>query len=404
MMFLRCFDDAEIDALRQVIESQSLWRGMEGNFVARFEDEMAKHLGRRFVHAVNSGTSANEASVAGLGLDVGDEVICSATAPIFASLPVFAAGCIPVFADVDPRTLIISPKGIEERISERTKAVVVVYLFGQPAPMDEIMAVANKYGLKVIEDCAQCYDGYYKGRKVGTFGDVACFSLQQSKHITSGEGGFIATDDPEIYKRAVLYSNAGMPWFRYGLEPLKPEEVGGIPTRGHFSFGHNHRMSELQGAVALVQLSKIEKFNEARRKLVQIIEEELSGCEGILLAHRYPDTVPNYWAYPIQINTEAINLTAKEFSRICYEREGISVGYYHEVNYLEFVFQKAQAERRTPFGYPLPEHVEYRLGMCPNAEEAAKRTLVILTHHATDPEKIRTQARAIRRTAESLMS
>jgi dTDP-4-amino-4,6-dideoxygalactose transaminase len=162
-------------------------------------------------------------------------------------------------------------------------------------------------------------------------------------------------------------------------------------------------MSELQGAVALVQLSKIEKFNEARRKLVQIIEEELSDCEGIFLAHRYPETVPNYWAYPIQINSEVINLTAKEFSRICYEREGVSVGYYHEVNYLEVVFQKAQAERRTPFGYPLPEHVEYRLGMCPNAEEAAKRTLVIFIHHATEPEKIRMQARAIKGTAESLM-
>jgi perosamine synthetase len=108
-MSLRCFDDAEIEALKQVIESQSLWRGMEGNFVAWFEDAMAKHLGRRFVHAVNSGTSANEASVAGLGLDVGDEVIYPATAPIFVSLPVFAAGCIPIFADVGLRTLTVSP-------------------------------------------------------------------------------------------------------------------------------------------------------------------------------------------------------------------------------------------------------------------------------------------------------
>lgn len=401
-MQMRCFDEAEIEALRQVIESQSLWRGTEGNFVARFEDEMARHLGRKFVYAVNSGTSANEASVAGLGLDVGDEVICPATAPIFVSLPVFAAGCIPVFADVDPRTLIISPQGIEERISKRTKAVVVVHLFGQPAPMDEILAVAKKHGLKVIEDCAQCYDGYCKDKKVGTFGDVACFSLQQSKHITCGEGGFIATDDPEIYKRAVLYSNAGMPWFRYGLEAPKTEPVDDIPTRGHFAFGHNHRMSELQGAVALVQLSKIEKFNEVRRRLVEIIEEELRDCDGLLLAHRYPDTVPNYWTYPVQIDRERINLTAAQLAQRCREREGISIGFYHEVNYLEVVFQRAQAQRRTPFGYPLPEHVQYRVGLCPNAEDAAKRTLLFFVHHSVDPENIRRQAVALKKTVKAL--
>lgn len=399
---LRCFGEEELTNLREVIERGELWRGTEGYFVARFEDAMAKHLGRRFVHAVNSGTSANEASVAGLGLEPGDEVIVPATAPIFVSLPVFATGCIPVFADVDPRTLIISPEGIEACISERTRAVVVVHLFGQPAPMDEILLVARKHNLKVIEDCAQAYDGYCKGKKTGTFGDVACFSLQQSKHITSGEGGFIATDDPEIYKRAVLYSNAGMAWFRYGLEAQKPEVVNGIPTRGHFAFGHNHRMSELQGAIALAQLSKIERFNAARKRLVEIIESELGDCPGILLAHRYPETEPNYWTYPVQINPDETSLTAMEVHRFCMEEGGTAPGYYHEVNYLEAVFQEAERKRQTPFGLPLPDHVRYRLGLCPNAEDAAKRTLLFFTHHALDPERVRRQTRALRKVMEKL--
>lgn len=403
-MIDRCFDEAELDALREVIESQNLWRGTKGNFVVRFEEAMAQHLGRKYVYAVNSGTSANEAAVAGLGLEPGDEVICPATAPIFVSLAVFAAGGIPVFADVDKRTLIISPEGIEARVSERTKAVVVVHLFGQPAPMDEIMEVARRNNLKVVEDCAQCYDAYYRGRKTGTIGDVACFSLQQSKHITSGEGGFIATDDPEIYKRAVLYSNAGMPWFLYGLEPPQPESVAGIPTRGHFAFGHNHRMSELQGAVAWVQLQKIERFNAARKELVQVIEEELRGCPGILLAHTYPETVPNYWTYPVQLDPEQTDLTAAEVSRLCQEQEGSGPGYYREVNYLEFVFQQAQKKRQTPFGYPLPEHVQYKPGLCPNAEDAARRTLLFFTHHSTNPEVLRQQATALRRTMEKVLS
>lgn len=401
-MTIKCFGDEELANLSEVILSGELWRGVSGNFVARFEDAMAKHLGRRFVYAVNSGTSANEASVAGLGLDVGDEVICPATAPIFVSLPVFAAGCIPVFADVDPRTLIISSEGIEKCISERTKAVVVVHLFGQPAPMDEILQVARKHNLKVIEDCAQAYDCYFKGKKAGTFGDVACFSLQQSKHITSGEGGFIATDDPEIAKRAVLYSNAGMPWFRYGLEAPKPEPIGGIPTRGHFAFGHNHRMSELQGAIALAQLSKIEQFNAARKRLVEIIEDELRDCPSILLAHRYPDTEPNYWTYPVQLNPKETSLTAIEVHRRCLEEEGTAPGYYHEVNYLEWVFQEAERKRQTPFGFLLPEHVHYQLGLCPNAEDAAKRTLLFFTHHSREPDSVRRQAQALRKVMEKV--
>ena len=133
-MPLLCLGKEELANLQEVIASGELWRGTKGDFVAQFEDAMSQHLGRRHVYAVNSGTSANEAAVAGLGLEPGDEVICPATAPIFVYLPIFAVGCIPVFADVDPRTLIISPEGIEARINQRTKAIVVVHHFGQPAP------------------------------------------------------------------------------------------------------------------------------------------------------------------------------------------------------------------------------------------------------------------------------
>ena len=391
--------DEELEALREVVESQQLWRGVEGNFVPRFEKAVGEWLPIKFVYGVSSGTSANEAMVAGLGLEPGDEVICPATTPIFASLAIFAAGAIPVFAEVDPRTLLISPEGIEERISDRSKAVVVVHFTGQPAQMDEIMDMAKKYNLKVLEDCAEAYGSLYKGQKVGTIGDAACFSLQQGKQITSGEGGFVVTDSEEIYKRAVLYSNCGMPWFLYDMESPKPEVVNGYQTRGHFSFGHNHRMLELQAAVALVQLTeKLQRFEEMRRKLVNVIEEELDGCPGILLAHRYPETEPNYWVYPVQLNPEKTNLTAQEVYEQVLEEEGCGPGFFNDtVDYLEFVFRKAEEKRRTPFGYPLPDHVRYKPGLCPKAEEAAKRTLLFYVHHSREPEKVRREAEALRK-------
>jgi len=372
----RCFGEEELTYLREVIESQELWRGTAGNFVARFEDAFGQHLGRRYVLGLSSGTSADEAALAGLGLEPGDEVICPATAPIFVSMPVVGLGCIPVFADVDPRTLIITPEGIEDRITAQTRAVMVVHLHGQPAPMDEIMAVARAHNLQVVEDCAQAYDCYYQGRKAGTIGDVACFSLQQSKHITSGEGGIVATDDPEIYRRMVLYSNCGMPWYRYGLAAPQAESVAGLPTRGHFAFGHNNRMSELQGAVALAQLEKIDEFNARRRELVAIIESELRDVRGVELAHVYPGTQPNYWAYPVRVPAP--------------------LGTYREINYLEAVFQDMQRHRRTSVGYPLPDYVRYEPGLCPNAEAAAPRFWPIGTHHGADPATIREAARKIR--------
>ena len=399
-MALKIFGEEELANLREVIESGSLWRGPKGNFVVSFEEAIGERFNRRYVHAVNSGTSANEASVKGLGLEIGDEVICPATVPIFASLPVFAAGCIPVFCDVDPRTLIISPEGIEGAITERAKAVLVVHLWGQPAPMDGILRVARKHNLKIIEDCAQAYDSFYKGRRVGSFGDVMCSSLQQSKHITSGEGGFIATDDEEIHKLAELYSNVGMPWFRYGLESLTSEPVGGVPTRGHFSMGHGHRLTELQGAVALAQLGKIEKFNAARKVLVEIIEEELRDCPGLLLAYRYPDTETSYWNYPVQLNPEETSLAATEVAKLCYEGQGIEQACYSEVNYLENVYQELESRRQTPYGLALPEYVHYEPGMCPKAEDGAKRTISLPTHHSTDPETLRRQVQALRRTME----
>ena len=377
------FGEKELGYLREVIASQSLWRGTGDNsMVSRFEDAAAKHLRRKHVLALCSGTSANETAYAALGLEPGDEVICPAVAPIFVSFPVVGLGCVPLFAECDPRTLIISAEGIEAAVTPKTRAVVVVHLNGQPAPMGEILAAAKKHDLKVVEDCSQCYDGCYKDQKTGTMGDTACFSMQQSKHITSGEGGLFVTDDPEMYKRAMLYANCGMPWYRYGLEAPAAERLGGLGTRGHFAWGHNYRMSEAQGAIGLAQIGKIDKFNARVRELVEIIESELEGVPGIELAYRYPDTVPNYWNYPVRVPAE--------------------LGSYSEINYLEFEFQKMQETRRTSVSYPLPDYVQYRPGICPKAEEASKCFAGLGVHHSMDHEDVRAAAVNFRKRVEEL--
>jgi dTDP-4-amino-4,6-dideoxygalactose transaminase len=394
----------ELEALKEVIGGQQLWRGLKGTYaggeyVNKFEEAVGKHFSRKYAYAVNSGTSANEAAVAGLGPEPGDEIICPAITPVFTAMSILAAGCIPVFSEVDPETLIIDPEEIEEKISAKTRAIYIVHLWGQPARIEEIMDIAKKHDLKVIEDCAQSYNCYYKDKKVGSFGDVAIFSLQQSKHITSGEGGFLITDDAEIYKRAVLYSNCGMPWFGYGLEVPEPQFIAGYMPRGHHSFGHNHRMGELQAAVAFAQLPKLNRFNEKRNELVRVIKEELRDCPGILLAQSYQQTEPNYWGYPLQIDPIKTKLSAYGVYKLCLEEEGVILDYFNDtVCYLEPFFQKLQKDKKTFFGYRLPDYVNYRPGSCPKAEEAAKRTLRIWTHHGKELEEIRNEVLALKKT------
>ncbi len=385
-MGFRIFGSDELANLEQVVESQEAWRGLsDGSFSSRFEDAFGQHVGRRYVLAVNSGTSANETALAACRVGPGDEVIVPPCSFIASSLAPVALGAVPVFADVDPRNLIITAEAVEAAITPKAKAVVVVHLWGIPAEIGPILEVARKHGLAVVEDCAQAYDAYYHGHMVGTLGDVACYSLQQSKHITSGEGGIVTTDDPGAYARACLYSNCGMPWYRYGVERPQPQEAAGIPTRGHFAFGHNYRISELQAAVALAQLAKIDALNARRAGIVRAIEEEIAGVPELRPAHSYPDTQVNHWAYPAWLDPKRTNLTTAD----------VGIGRYNEINYLEAVYQRMQQERRTAVGTPLPEYVRYEPGICPQAEAGARRLAVMMTHPASDPDEVRGEAREI---------
>ena len=385
-MAFRQFGSDEISALSQVVESQELWRGLgEGNHASRLEDAFAERTGRRYVLGVNSGTSANETALAACGLEPGDEVIVPPCSFIASSLAAVALGAVPVFADVDPGNLIVTAEAIEAAVTPKAKAVVVVHLWGIPADMAPILEVAAKHGLKVMEDCAQAYDAEYRGRMVGTFGDVACYSLQQSKHITSGEGGLVTTDDPEAYRRASLYANCGMPWYRYGLERPRPEEMAGLATRGHFAYGHNYRISELQAAVALTQLARIDTFNARRAENVTAVEEELGSVQGLRLARTYPDTKPNYWYYPLSLDPAYASLTTKE----------VGLSRYSEVNYLEVVFQEMQRRRCTSVGYPLSEYIQYEPGLCPQAEAAASRFTMVSIHPSRNPDECRADARRV---------
>ncbi|HUX20021.1 MAG TPA: DegT/DnrJ/EryC1/StrS family aminotransferase, partial [Spirochaetia bacterium] len=240
--------------------------------VGRLEEEYRAYLGAKHCLAVNSCTSALITALVAVGVGPGDEVIVPAYTFFASVAAVVAAKATPIVAEIDD-TLTMDPKDIERRITSRTKAIVVVHMRGIPAQMDEIMAIARKHKLKVVEDVAQANGGTYRGQKLGTFGDAGCFSLQFHKIITSGEGGIVSTNDDLIYTRAQAYHDVAACWRKERFAPPEFE--------GEIFFGVNFRMSELTGAVALAQLRKLEMLLGRMRENKNRIIAGLAGVRGI---------------------------------------------------------------------------------------------------------------------------
>jgi dTDP-4-amino-4,6-dideoxygalactose transaminase len=276
------FDKREEEALLEVLESGSpfrYWGPGRPTKVLRFEEGFAEYMGTRFALGVTSGTAALDCAITGLGIGPGDEVIVPAYTWWSDYTCVVHAGALPVFADIDD-TLNIDPKDFERRLTARTKAVIAVHLLGGPCDMDPIMEVARKHGIAVLEDCAQCVGGSYRGKKLGAIGDVGIYSFQINKMITSGEGGAVVTSDPKIYERSARFHDMGT---------IRQVFLGRIGSSQVETFaGENFRMSEFTGAVLGAQLPKLNSMVSQLRANAEAIYEGIASLSGIRLRHR-PD-------------------------------------------------------------------------------------------------------------------
>ena len=253
--------------------------GMSGREVTmEFEEEFTAWQGTEYALGFSSGTAALHAAMFGCKVGVGDEIICPSLTYWASALPCFSLGATVVFADIDPDTLCIDPNDIEQRITEHTKAIEVVHYMGHPADMDAIMPIARRHGVKVIEDVSHAQGGLYKGKKLGTIGDVGAMSLMSGKSFAVGEAGMIVTDDRELYERAIAFGHYGRYDGSIQTESLKP--FRGLPLGGY-----KYRMHQLSSAVGRVQL----KYYDARcveiRRAMNAFWDLLEGVPGIR-AHR----------------------------------------------------------------------------------------------------------------------
>jgi len=355
------FTGNEKKYLNQCIDQA--WISSDGPFVGEFERKFSNYLGLKYGIAVCNGTAALEAALAAAGITGGDEVILPTFTIISCAIAIMRLGATPVLTDAEPETWNMDTAQIEPKITNKTKAIMVVHTYGHPVDMDPVMELAEKYGLKVIEDAAEVHGAEYKGKKAGSIGHVGCFSFYANKIVTSGEGGMVVTDDEEIDRKARSYRNlCFLPEKRFY----------------HTGLGYNFRMTNLQAAVGLAQLEQIDNHLRIKQLMAAAYEKRLADIENIKLPVQKEWARNVYWMYGIVLgdnsgmDNEALAAMLKE--------KGIATRPFFLGMHEQPVFQKMGMFRNERY---------------PVAERLARKGLYLPSGLALKEEQIETVCRAL---------
>lgn len=379
----RTMGDAEKQAVIEVMDSGVLsgffgspgphWLG--GSKVQAFERKWAEQYGFAHAISVNSWTTGLMTAVGAIGISPGDEVIVSPYTMSASATAILFYGGIPVFADIDPDTFNISAATIELCITPRTKAVMVVHIFGQSADMDPIMKLARRHRLKVIEDAAQAPGVHYKGKPVGAIGDIGGFSLNYHKHIHTGEGGMLVTNDDQLALRCQLIRN-------HGENLIEAQQVEDLTNM----MGSNYRLTELQAAIGCAQLDRLEDCLAHRRRLAAYFGRRLAGIDGLTAAKIADGAEHAYYLYPVKYDAKATGIPRQMFVKAVnaelptpeiWEQTGWVEAYVRPL-YLAPMYQKKIAFGAKGFPWSVNPDVDYNYqkGICPVVERMFDEELI----------------------------
>lgn len=366
---------AEREYVLDVLRSQ--FRTSAGGMMTkRLEQKFAEIFQTKFAISFTNGTATLHSALVAAGIGTGDEVIVPPLTMASTAFAVLHAQATPVFADIDPATWTINPKSIEKRITDRTKAIMPVALYGLAPDLDAITSIGRRNNLFVLEDDAECFLGYYKDRIVGSIGDAASFSFQSSKHMTSGEGGMVTTNDEELARDVRRFGSLG--YSGVGAKPgegkISKDRIQDPSYERHVSVGWNYRMPELCAAAALGQLERLHELVEARRRVASLYSKAIRGCEW-LVPQAVPDgVVHSYWTYTLKL-TDDIAFTWQDFRRKYMELGGDGIYGAWRLNYLEPAFRS--------LGQSTEWAQRFAPGLCPAAESIQPRLLQFKTNYWT---------------------
>lgn len=358
----------EAKAAKQVIESGVLSQFLGawhedfygGPKVQELERQCEMFFGIKHAVTVNSATSGLIAAVGAIGIEPGDEVIVSPWTMCASATAILHWNAIPVFADIEAETFNLDPASVEANITPYTKAIMAVDIFGHSADMDALMAIAAKHGLKVISDTAQAPGAFYKGKYAGTLAHIGSYSLNYHKHIHTGEGGILVTDDDELAERMRLIRNHA-------------EAVVGDKGETNLSnmLGYNFRLGEIECAIGVEQLKKLKGLVESRQRLVDRLSESLQGLTGLRTPIIKPDCTHAYYVYPLILDVEALDISRIRIAEALMA-EGLSISMGYQNLHLLPMYQNKLAYGSHGFPWTSDichRDVDYSKGICPMAEE-----------------------------------
>ncbi len=380
------------------LEKQYVMEALENEFQtsknSMFNDKLEAAFAEKFhsKYAIGhcNGTATLHVALLSCGVGMGDEVIVPPLTMSSTSIPVVLCGAIPVFADCDLDTFQISAESIEKCITEKTKAIITVSLYGLAPDYDRILSICKKHNLALIEDNAECFLGEYKGKLVGEFGDFASYSFQASKHITTGEGGMLTTNNKDLADKARQFNCLGYAGVSAEQGKITKNDIQDPQYSRHVSFGFNYRMSELQAACALGQLERAEELVQKRIEVANIFDEAIEN-QNVLKRQVEPEGYKNsYWAYCLVLDTDNPSKDWYTF-RDLFQKNG-GDGYYAawKLSYNEPAYQNVLQHQPGVWQ-------KYDENCCPNAEYLQKRMIQMKTNY-WDIDEAKEQAEILKKT------
>jgi len=384
----RTFGAEELAAITEVLQSGTLIT-TKGKFGKTLEENFAKRLDVKYAYACNSGSAAVHVAIAAINPNPGDEVVTTSITDMGALTPIVFQGAIPVFADVDPKTLNVTAETIGRVLSDKTKAIIVTHLFGNPCEMRAIMELADSREIPVIEDTAQSFLATCDGKTVGTIGKIGAFSFQQGKQMTTGEGGIVVTNDEELARRLYLCINKA-----WGYGDQNPD---------HYFIALNYRMTELQAALAVEQLKKLDRSVEQRQRMAKLLDGKIADIEGIESYKPATNATMTYWKYCLRVDDTKIEdgsvglaKALKVYDVASAPRYVVKPAFMCRV----FTEQNTFGDSHFPFNLARPEAVDYSPEKFPGTFKGLHDVLVLPINERYEEKHIEFLASSIREAVE----
>lgn len=380
------FGTKELEYVKEVLDSGFAGAAF-GTMCQRLERKFAEKVGAKFGITFNSGTSTMHSCLAAAGVGPGDEVIVPALTVISTATVVLYQNAVPVFADISPDTFNIDPEDVKRKITPRTKAIIPVSLYGLSADFDPLLKLAEEHDLIVIEDDAQALLATYKGKTVGSIGHMASFSFENTKHMTTGDGGIVTTNDELLALKCRKHGSLGYAAMKStdGRIKIDKDMFQDPDYKRHDSLGWNYRMPEVAAAVGLAQLEKLDFFVNLRQGIAALYAQAIDDCDWLTPQYVPEGYTNTYYTYAVKFEGQKIGVSWQDFRRKYMEYGGEGIYAAWSVVYLETVFQRGNFYGRDcPLSCPLNKgKIRYEKGLCPVAEEIQPKLMQFVNNYSS---------------------